>query len=107
MLDFAPVLAQASGMHAFLVEADGEPIAAGSMFIEGKVVLLAGASTVPEARGRGAQRALLATRLNWAAHRGCTLAMMCAQPGSQSQRNAERAGFQTAYTRLKWQLPSA
>ncbi|MCC3153887.1 GNAT family N-acetyltransferase [Hymenobacter sp. BT770] len=107
MLDFAPVLAQARGMHAFLVEADGKAIAAGSLFIEGNVVLLAGASTVSEARGQGAQRALLTTRLNWAAHRGCTLAMMCAQPGSQSQRNAERAGFQVAYTRLKWQLPPA
>jgi hypothetical protein len=30
--------------------------------------------------------------------------MMCAQPGSQSQRNAEKHGFRIAYTRIKWQL---
>ena len=36
--------------------------------------------------------------------RGCDLAMMCAQPGSASQRNAEREGFRIAYTRIKWQL---
>jgi len=35
---------------------------------------------------------------------GCDLAMMCAQPGSASQRNAERQGFRIAYTRIKWQL---
>lgn len=29
--------------------------------------------------------------------------MMVAQPGSGSQRNAERQGFRTAYTRVKWQ----
>jgi hypothetical protein len=28
--------------------------------------------------------------------------MMCAQPGSASQRNAERQGFRIAYTRIKW-----
>ena len=28
--------------------------------------------------------------------------MMCAQPGSASQRNAERHGFRIAYTRMKW-----
>jgi hypothetical protein len=30
--------------------------------------------------------------------------MMGAQPGSASQRNAERHGFRIAYTRIKWQL---
>jgi hypothetical protein len=29
--------------------------------------------------------------------------MMCAAPGSASQRNAERNGFRIAYTRVKWQ----
>jgi hypothetical protein len=35
--------------------------------------------------------------------------MMCAAPGSSSQRNAERQGFRIAYTRIKWSLtgPSA
>jgi hypothetical protein len=29
---------------------------------------------------------------------------MVAAPGSDSQRNAERAGFRVAYTRTKWCL---
>jgi hypothetical protein len=30
--------------------------------------------------------------------------MVCAAPGSTSQRNAERNGFRIAYTRIKWHL---
>ena len=30
--------------------------------------------------------------------------MMVTEAGSQSQRNAERAGFRIAYTRTKWRL---
>ena len=33
---------------------------------------------------------------------GCDLAMMVAEAGSESQRNAERQGFRVAYTRVKW-----
>jgi hypothetical protein len=68
------------------------------------VALLAGASTVPEARKQGAQLALLDSRLSYAAENGCDLAMMCTLPGTASQRNAERQGFRIAYTRIKWQL---
>lgn len=35
---------------------------------------------------------------------GCDLAMMVAEAGSDSQRNAERKGFQIAYTRIQWRL---
>jgi GNAT superfamily N-acetyltransferase len=87
---------------SFLVEQDGKPIATAAVAIHKGVALMAGASTVPEARGQGAQRALLAARLEHAASVGCDLAMMGAEPGSASQRNAERVGFRIAYTRLKW-----
>ena len=69
------------------------------------MALLGGASTIPEARRQGAQLALLESRLRYAAQNGCDLAMMCAAPGSASQRNAERHGFRIAYTRIKWRLP--
>jgi hypothetical protein len=36
--------------------------------------------------------------------RGCDVAMMVAEAGSVSQRNAERQGFRVAYTRTKWHL---
>lgn len=66
--------------------------------------MFAGASTVPELRRRGLQGALLEERMRYAFDHGCDLAMMVAEAGSESQRNAERQGFQVAYTRLKWRL---
>jgi hypothetical protein len=88
----------------FVAEIGGTPIATGAVFIHEGVALLAGASTVPEGRRQGAQLALLDTRLRFAASKSCDLAMMCAAPGGESQRNAERNGFRIAYTRTKWQL---
>jgi hypothetical protein len=105
MLDIGRVQAAAEDAHRFLATLDGAPIAAGGLSLHGGIALLAGASTVPAARRRGAQLALLGARLRFAAEQGCDLAMMCALPGSGSQRNAERHGFRIAYTRIKWQLP--
>jgi GNAT superfamily N-acetyltransferase len=88
----------------FVAELGGEPIANAAMFMHGGVALLAGASTVPEARRQGAQQALLDARLRAAAASGCNLAMVVTAAGSASQRNSERNGFKVAYTRTKWQL---
>ncbi len=54
----------------------------------------------------GCRGALLRERLRYAFDHGCDLAMMVAAAGSDSQRNAERKGFQIAYTRIKWRLSS-
>lgn len=102
ILDLARIVAARKGSYPFVAELDGRMIATGSLNIEGPVALLAGASTVPEFRNRGAQGALLEARLQFAAKQGCELAMMAAEPGSRSQRNAERQGFRIAYTRTKW-----
>jgi len=91
-------------MTSFCVERDGALIATGSLGAHEGVALLAGASTEPAHRGAGAQAALLAARLEVARARGCDLALMCTEPGSTSQRNAERNGFRVAYTRTKWRL---
>ena len=86
----------------FLAEIDGVPGAAGVLTINDGVALFAGSSTVPEMRRRGLQSALLIERMRYAADHGCDLAMMVAEAGSGSQRNAERQGFRIAYTRIKW-----
>jgi hypothetical protein len=86
----------------FIAELQKNAIATGALIINGDVALLAGASTIPAARRQGAQLALLEERLRYAATQGCTIGMMVAQPGSGSQRNAERHGFRVAYTRTKW-----
>lgn len=82
---------------------DGDAlVATGSLALHGGTALLAGASTLPSHRGRGAQTLLLGARLALAAGRGAERAMIVTLPGSTSQRNAERHGFRVAYTRAKW-----
>jgi hypothetical protein len=104
MLGFGRVSARCNGAYPFIGEIDGKAIATGMLFIYEDVCILAGASTILEARNQGAQSALLADRLTFAASRGCRLAIMAALPGSQSQKNAQRNGFDIAYTRTKWHL---
>lgn len=105
--DIATVALASLATVNFLVEREGLAIATGSLGIQGNIALLAGASTVPDHRGLGAQRALLRVRLAEAKRRGCEIAVMGAEPGSTSQRNAERNGFRVAYTRVKWQKDAA
>jgi hypothetical protein len=95
-------MAAAIGYTGFLVQRRGEFIAAGGLFVQDGIALLAGASTIPEQRCQGAQRLVLAARLAYAVRNGCQIAMMVAEPGSASQRNGERNGFLIAYTRTKW-----
>ena len=107
LLDFGKILTAREDLACFLAEIDGQPAAAGVLSIHGGVALFAGSSTVPAFRRRGLQAALLEARMELAAERGCDLAMMVAEAGSGSQRNAQRQGFRIAYTRTKWQLASA
>jgi hypothetical protein len=104
LLELGQISTQREDSSCFLAEAGGQPIACGGLTIHGGVALFAGACTIPEARRQGAQLALLDARLRYAVGAGCDIAMMCAAPGSASQRNAERHGFRIAYTRTKWQL---
>jgi GNAT superfamily N-acetyltransferase len=97
------VFTRAEGVYCFVAEQEGRSVATASLCLHEGVALLAGASTVPAARRQGAQAALLQARLRFAMERGADLAMMVAQPGSGSQRNAERQGFRLVYTRTKWQ----
>jgi hypothetical protein len=88
----------------FLAELDGIPAAAGALCLHEGIALFAGSATVPEHRRRGLQGGLLAERMRYAAAQSCDIAMMVAELGSNSQRNAERHEFRVAYTRLKWKL---
>jgi hypothetical protein len=64
------------------------------------VALLYGDATVPQARGRSWQNALITARLAAAQKLGCDLAAASVLPGSSSHRNYERAGFQLLYMRV-------
>lgn len=105
LVEFGAIATAREQSSCFLAEIDGAPGATGSLCFHEGVALFAGAATVPELRRRGLQAALLQERMRHAADHGCDLAMMVAEVGSNSQRNAERKGFRIAYTRTKWRLP--
>jgi GNAT superfamily N-acetyltransferase len=102
MRNFGKVAGTTRGASCFVAELEGRIVGTAALNMHDGVALLAGASTVPEFRGRGAQSLLLRTRLAFAHEAGCDIAMMAALPGSTSQTNAERQGFRIAYTRTKW-----
>jgi GNAT superfamily N-acetyltransferase len=104
LAEFPEMIAACEGNVSFLAGVDAEPGAAATLCIHEGVALLGGAATVPEMRRRGLQTALIAARIRYAFEHGCDLLMMVAEPGSNSQRNAERNGFRVAYTRTKWRL---
>jgi GNAT superfamily N-acetyltransferase len=106
MREVGTLLTAREASACFLAEIDGSAAAAGALAIHEGVALLAGASTLPEQRRRGLQTALLGARLAYARELGCDVAMIVTEAGSNSQRNAQRAGFLVAYTRMKWKKDS-
>jgi GNAT superfamily N-acetyltransferase len=100
--ELSDLIASMFGMghcSAFLAYVDGQPAGGGAVLIHRDVALLAGAATLPAYRNRGVHTALHHARLALARRSGCDLAAQGAQPGSTSQRNAERRGLRVAYTR--------
>jgi GNAT superfamily N-acetyltransferase len=92
-------IGEASGFRRYLARRGGEPAGGASLRIADGVAQLCGAATLPAHRRRGVQTALLATRLAEAAAAGCDLAVVTTQPGSKSQENVQRQGFELLYTR--------
>lgn len=83
----------------FLARIEGTPTGGGALAMQSGVAICYSTSVRPEVRRMGLQSALLHTRLTYAAEHGCDLAMVQTTPGSASQRNVERFGFQIAYTK--------
>ncbi|BCY08960.1 GNAT family N-acetyltransferase [Actinoplanes sp. L3-i22] len=83
----------------YLATLDGVPAGGGSMRITDGVAQLTGAATAPAFRRRGIQSALLAARLADATAAGGDVAVITVQPGSRSQQNAQRRGFDLLYSR--------
>jgi ribosomal protein S18 acetylase RimI-like enzyme len=86
-------------VQRYLARWNGVPAGGGSMRTTGGIAQLTGAGTVPAFRRRGIQSALLSARLADATAAGCDVAVITVQPGSKSQQNAQRRGFDLLYTR--------
>jgi GNAT superfamily N-acetyltransferase len=84
-------------------------VSTGAAHVAGKLGWLGAAGTLPEARGRGAQSAILAARIRAAADAGArVLAVETVDrvdgEAEASFRNVVRAGFEEAYVQ-QWWLP--
>jgi GNAT superfamily N-acetyltransferase len=88
--------------HRYVARADGRPIASAGLFVHGEVGYLCVSATLPEARGRGAQAALIARRWRDAAEAGCTYVTSQTAFGGTSQHNMERAGMRCAHSLAIW-----
>jgi hypothetical protein len=89
----------AANAHCYFAWLNEKPIATGAMYLHENVVALGGASTLVAYRQNGAQTALIQQRLSAAQALGCDIATVLTTPGSTSQHNMQRRGFQLAYTR--------
>lgn len=103
ILTVMKMFALARSTECFLARIDGRVVGGATLALRGTIAGLFGASTLPEFRKRGVQTALLHARLVRADQAGCHLAVSLALPGSVSQRNITRQGFQTLYTRVKFE----
>ena len=92
-------MATADGFSRYLARRDGVAVGGATLRLFEGVAHLCGAATLPEHRRRGVQSALLAARLEIAAATGCDVAVVVTQPGSKSQENVQRQGFDLLYTR--------
>jgi GNAT superfamily N-acetyltransferase len=93
--DFASV----PGNVRYLARRGGEIAGGANLCMSGGVAQFAGAATHPAHRRRGVQSALLLARLAHATSAGCDIAVVTTQPGSKSQENVQRQGFDLLYTR--------
>ncbi len=97
------------GWSCFFAELDGTPISTGAMYMSDGWAWLGGGTTVPEFRGRGAQKALIAARLNDGASQGVqTFVVETAEPsaGAQNISNANLVamGFEKLCTRMNYRF---
>ena len=87
-----------AGVDRYVALRDGAFAGGAGLSVAGGVAQSPG-GTAPEHRRLGVQSALLSARLVDAAAAGCDVAVITTQPGSKSQQNAQRRGFDLLYTR--------
>jgi MOSC domain-containing protein YiiM/GNAT superfamily N-acetyltransferase len=100
-------LAEETHHHRYVAELDGRTVGAASLHVHHHVAWLRAATVLPEARGRGIQRALIGARLADAVRLGCDLAGSLAEAGGVSAANLERLRFGEVAIRRRYRVESA
>ena len=104
MLAITEAVAAHPRTHAMLVEHEGRVVGSGALEVfEDHGCLIAGA-VFEEARGQGAQTALIRHRLCLARDLGLRYVTIASDPGGPTERNALRQGFTVALHQLRLRL---
>lgn len=74
--------------HVYFAMLEGRPIATGALFVQGDVGYLSYGATLPEHRGQGLQRALLAKRIRVALAQGCRVIVSETGEAVAGQKNS-------------------
>jgi hypothetical protein len=82
------------------VSETGQPVGGAAAAMRNGMATLFADSTIGRFRRGGLHGELISARLNEAIAQGCDLATASTLPGSGSQRNYERLGFEVVYTRV-------
>jgi GNAT superfamily N-acetyltransferase len=100
------LMASHPNVCALALRENGDIVTTGCMAVEpDSIAGLFATSTAPPARGRGYQTALIQDRIARAREAGSTIARATAKPGTPSERNFRRAGFEVLYSRTTWVRP--
>ncbi len=100
-MDVGRAIFSAPGALCYLARSEnGEPAGGGALAIHDGMANLFADSTIARFRRQGIHRDLISARIYEAMARGADLATASTLPGSTSQRNYERAGFQVVYTKV-------
>src|SRR5882724_4549019 len=103
LLEVMQLFGSGPNAECYLARMDGEIAGGAALSLRDGTAGLFVVSTLLAFRGRGVQTALLHARLARGQEKGSDLAVCLAQPGSISQRNVVRQGFQVLYTRVKFE----
>jgi hypothetical protein len=100
-MDVGRAICAMPGVLCYLGATEGGDLVAGAAAaVYGGLITLFADSTITGNRRGGFHRELIVARLNEAVARGCEMATASTLPGSGSQRNYERIGFDVVYTRV-------
>jgi GNAT superfamily N-acetyltransferase len=102
-LEIGGVASHMADTELFTVWFGENAAAGGALFVYKKTGILFCDSTLPEYRGNGFHRDLIAARVQAAWDAGCDIVAATVQRGSASERNYLRCGFRRAYSRLTFQ----
>jgi MOSC domain-containing protein YiiM/GNAT superfamily N-acetyltransferase len=107
-LRFEPHLARARGYHQVIARHGGREVGVAATFARRRVAWLGAGSVLPEARGQGIQRALIAHRARAAEVLGCRRVMATAELDDVSAANLTAMGIPRIWSRTHYRFdPSA